>query len=88
MQLSSPLSEADGIFANLPDVIIEQSDHMALSIRFDRFRTTATEIVKQVLQHGEIADFHLDEPGIEQIIKRVYDGNLDADALAGSAKGA
>ncbi|MGM0880154.1 MAG: ABC transporter ATP-binding protein [Bacillota bacterium] len=58
-------------------VVIEKAEQTSLSVRFDRFRITASEVVAAVMTHGEVADFRIDEPGIEHVIKQVYEGQLD-----------
>jgi len=88
MQLHSELTDPSDLFAHLPDVQVEQTEPLTLTIRFDRFRITASEIVKNVMNQVEVLDFRIDEPGIEQIIRQVYDGQLDTAALADSARGA
>jgi len=88
MQLHSELTDPSDLFAHLPDVQVEQTEPLTLTIRFDRFRITASEIVKNVMNQAEVIDFRIDEPGIEQIIRQVYDGKLDTAALADSARGA
>jgi ABC-2 type transport system ATP-binding protein len=59
----------------LPGVEIE-GDQRAFTIRFDRFAHTAGEVMTGVLAAGEVADFRLDEPAIEDVIRRVYAGDL------------
>ncbi len=87
MQLASPLSasEAAKLFDDRQQIQVEMPDPLKLSIRFDRFRVTASEIVKRIISATEVADFHIDEPSIELIIRRVYEGQLDSAALAASA---
>lgn len=92
MALSSPIAEPDILFADMPGVSIEAGagqprDALALSIRFDRFQCTASEIVKRVMNQGEVIDFRIDEPSLEYIIRSVYEGKMDASALSGTARG-
>ncbi|MEF2964818.1 ATP-binding cassette domain-containing protein [Paenibacillus sp. M1] len=92
IQLSSPLPEAESLFRDLPDVSVNRPGEGAeaafsLSIRFDRFRCTASDIVKRVMNRGEVVDFRIDEPSIEDIIRRVYEGQLDSVVLAEAGKG-
>lgn len=94
-QLSAPIVGAAELFADMPDVAVENSDGdeeqgngvPSLSIKFDRFHCTASEIVKRVMTHGEVVDFRIDEPSIEEIITRVYEGQLDSAALSEAGKG-
>ncbi|MGP0584013.1 ABC transporter ATP-binding protein [Paenibacillus timonensis] len=92
IQLSSPLSDAESMFRDLPEVSVKRTNDgseaaFSLSIRFNRFRSTASDIVKRVMSHAEVIDFRIDEPSIEEIIRRVYDGQLDAAELAAAGKG-
>ncbi|WP_247681499.1 ATP-binding cassette domain-containing protein [Paenibacillus sp. Marseille-P2973] len=94
MQLSSPIPDAEELFRGLPEIQVkrsgdslEASSDTDLSIRFDRFRCTASDIVKRVMSRGEVVDFRIDEPSIEEIIRRVYDGKLDSAALSAAGKG-
>ncbi|WP_058303666.1 ABC transporter ATP-binding protein [Gorillibacterium timonense] len=56
-----------------------------LSIAFDRFRISAGDVAGAIMKVAEIVDFRIDEPSVEQIIRRVYEGELD---LASAGKGA
>jgi len=47
-----------------------------ITISFDRFTVTAPRIVAALQPLGEVADFHLDEPEIEDVIRKVYSGDL------------
>lgn len=91
MQLSSPIPEAESLFRDLPDVRVvrtaEDQAASSLSVRFDRFRCTASDIVKRLMNRGEVVDFRIDEPSIEEIIRRVYEGQLDSESLALAGRG-
>jgi ABC-2 type transport system ATP-binding protein len=61
----------------LPDVeVIEGLASGDFTIRFDRFTLTAAQVMAALLPLGEIADFRLDEPSIEDVIRKVYAGDL------------
>lgn len=60
----------------LPGAEIE-GEATAFTIGFDRFTHTAAEVMTALLAAGEVADFRLDEPAIEDVIRRVYAGDLD-----------
>jgi len=49
---------------------------LSLTIRFDRFTLAAGAAVAGVSRFGDIVDFRLDEPGIEDVIRRAYAGEL------------
>jgi ABC-2 type transport system ATP-binding protein len=48
-----------------------------LTVRFDRGELSATQVIQALLPLGEIADFRIDEPAIEDVVRRVYGGELD-----------
>jgi ABC-2 type transport system ATP-binding protein len=51
----------------------------AYSIRFNRFTTTAGQIVAGLAARTELVDFHVDEPSIEDVVRRVYSGELSIE---------
>ncbi|MFG2041313.1 ATP-binding cassette domain-containing protein [Dactylosporangium sp. NPDC048998] len=55
-----------------------------LTVRFDRFALTAGHVVNAVGRLVDVVDFRLDEPGIEDVIRRVYAGDI---AFAGAGRG-
>jgi ABC-2 type transport system ATP-binding protein len=63
--------------AAVPGLKLEMMGELEFSISFDRYEYTASEIVSRVMKHGEVQDFRMEESNIEQVIKAVYDGNLD-----------
>ena len=49
---------------------------LRFSVRFNRFDMTAGQIVTALAPLAELVDFHVDEPSIEDVIRRVYSGDL------------
>jgi ABC-2 type transport system ATP-binding protein len=71
----------DALRAKLPRCAVEQgATGDSLVVRFDRFDTEAGEVVSAVLASAELNDFHIDEPAIEDVIRKVYAGHLDLGA--------
>ncbi|WP_051451923.1 ABC transporter ATP-binding protein [Actinospica robiniae] len=67
--------------ALLPACEVGAGEHArAVTVRFDRFTTTAGQIVSAVGTLAEITDFQVEEPSIEDVIRRVYAGELLARA--------
>ena len=65
---------------------IERGEHpRAFSVRFDRFESTPARIVAVVGEYGEITDFQVEEPSVEDVVRRVYAGELRFDAEGGEA---
>jgi ABC-2 type transport system ATP-binding protein len=59
---------------------IEAKDTRKLSLRFDRTRTSASQVAAAVMQQIEIVDFSLTEPDLSSIVKQIYGGALDEEA--------
>jgi ABC-2 type transport system ATP-binding protein len=74
----------DPICAGLPSCDVS-GDELHLSVRFDRFRFAAGEIAAAVMRHVEVVDFRIDEPEVEDLIRRVYLGQLDVSGRPGAA---
>jgi ABC-2 type transport system ATP-binding protein len=71
----------DVLQAKLPGCTVEPGEtHDSLVVRFDRFETEAGEVVAAVMATAELNDFHIDEPAIEDVIRKVYAGGLDLEA--------
>ncbi|MCR8633089.1 ABC transporter ATP-binding protein [Paenibacillus radicis (ex Xue et al. 2023)] len=75
-QLSEPLSGNRHTLTDWPGAFVEQREGQHIAIRFDRFEVSASEVVSRVMRLGEVIDFRIDEPKIEQVIRRVYEGEL------------
>ena len=52
---------------------------LRFSVRFNRFSLTAGQIVTALAPLAELIDFRVDEPSIEDVIRRVYRGELTVD---------
>jgi ABC-2 type transport system ATP-binding protein len=79
MHLQVPSAYHAKIEEMLPGVEVTGSGH-ELSITFDRFSHTAGQIISAVLGVCEVGEFHLDEPEIEDVVRKVYAGELLRDA--------
>jgi ABC-2 type transport system ATP-binding protein len=65
------------IRAALPDVEVTAGDgEDRFSVRFNRFEMTAGQVVTALAPHADVVDFHVDEPSIEDVVRRVYSGDL------------
>ena len=78
-QLARPPASMEPICAGLPacDLV---DDGLRLSVRFDRFEYAAGEIAAAVMPYVEVIDFHIDEPEVEDLIRKVYLGQLSLAA--------
>jgi ABC-2 type transport system ATP-binding protein len=62
---------------SLPGATVEAGESpLRFSVRFNRFDLTAGQIVTALAPLAELVDFHVDEPSIEDVIRRVYSGDL------------
>ena len=48
-----------------------------LVLRFDRLRTTASQVAAAIMNQADVVDFSLAEPDLPSIIKQIYSGALD-----------
>lgn len=78
-QMREAFAEPASWLNDIPGVEIHGISGRDISLRFDRFRITASEVVSNTMKYGEIVDFRMDEPDIEHVIKRVYEGSLNLD---------
>jgi ABC-2 type transport system ATP-binding protein len=70
--------------AALPGASVTAGDNATtISVRFDRFIYTAGQVVTAASAVAELIDFQVDEPSIEDVIRRVYSGEL---LLGGGAR--
>jgi ABC-2 type transport system ATP-binding protein len=75
-QVRQPIPALPESLAAQPGLTLEQTDTLQFAIRFDRFAVQAGDVIALVMRHSEIVDLRIDEPEIEAIIRRVYDGTL------------
>ncbi|GAA4249474.1 ABC transporter ATP-binding protein [Dactylosporangium darangshiense] len=66
----------------LPGAAVEPGETPTqFAVRFDRFAMTAGQAVTALAPLTNLVDFHVDEPSIEDVIRRVYSGELELDAV-------
>jgi ABC-2 type transport system ATP-binding protein len=64
----------------LPEgVVVEAKEETKLVLRFERTRTTASQVAAAVMSQAEVIDFNLAEPDLESIVKQIYRGALAED---------
>jgi ABC-2 type transport system ATP-binding protein len=79
-QVRQPTPALPQALAAQPGLTLEQTDALQFAIRFDRFAIQAGDVIALVMRQSEIVDLRIDEPAIEEIIRRVYDGTLTLSA--------
>ena len=63
--------------ASLPGAqVTEEDSPLRYAVRFDRFTMAAGQAVTALAGLTELVDFRVDEPSIEDVIRRVYSGEL------------
>ncbi|GAA2628818.1 ABC transporter ATP-binding protein [Paractinoplanes durhamensis] len=63
--------------ASLPGAeVTEEESPLKYAVRFDRFAMTAGQVVTVLATLTDLVDFRVDEPSIEDVIRRVYSGEL------------
>jgi ABC-2 type transport system ATP-binding protein len=77
-QLARPPESMDLICAGVPACELSK-DGLKLSVRFDRFEHAAGAIAAAVMPLVEVVDFRIDEPEVEDLIRRVYLGQLTVE---------
>ncbi|OKP85763.1 sugar ABC transporter ATP-binding protein [Paenibacillus helianthi] len=76
-QVGVPMPELYNLLSQTPGMKLDRQNEQEFSVSFDRYEYTASEVVSRVMKHGEVIDFRMEDANIEQVIKAVYDGNLD-----------
>ncbi|GAA1376209.1 ATP-binding cassette domain-containing protein [Catellatospora chokoriensis] len=88
LQLAEP-TPVEKLAERLPDVEVVAGDSPAeVTVTFDRFTHTAGQIIAGVLDVVEVGELHLDEPAIEDVVRKVYAGELLRIPEPGSAHAA
>ncbi|WP_010268447.1 ABC transporter ATP-binding protein [Paenibacillus senegalensis] len=79
-QVDAPVPNLPSILSGLPNTILDHEDELQFSVRFDRFAISAGEIASHIMRQVQVKDFRIDEPKIDHVIRKVYDGELDLTA--------
>lgn len=81
-QVGLPMPELFAELNRTPGIRLTLQNDQEFSVAFDRYEYTASDVVSRVMRHGEVIDFRMEDANIEQVIKAVYDGNLDLNQQA------
>jgi ABC-2 type transport system ATP-binding protein len=80
--------DLDRLRADLPAArIAEGETPLSAAVTFDRFALTAGQVVAAVSRSANPTDFRIDEPSIEDVIRRVYSRDLRLPDVAPVAEG-
>ncbi len=61
------------------DLTVTQIDGARVTIAFDREAISAPEVLQRASAFGQIRDMSLQEPDIEDVIRRMYVGAIPAE---------
>ena len=64
-------------------ISLEPVDEMTFRIRFDRMQVSASDLIREILATVDLRDIIIEDEPIEEIIKRIYSGEVSL--AAGSA---
>jgi len=83
-QISEPAPALLESLSQMPDVSLEVQEDTRFSVAFNRFKHSAGQIAAHVMERAEVADFRIDEPSIDHIIRKLYDGELRLEDSQGA----
>lgn len=70
-----------GIAGRLPDAVVaEGPSGVQVDVTFDPSLVTAAQVLSAVQAEAEVVDLRIDEPAIEDVVRRLYAGELRADS--------
>ncbi|MBB5872265.1 ABC-2 type transport system ATP-binding protein [Allocatelliglobosispora scoriae] len=76
LQLAGAVTR-DAIADRLPTAAVVAGDHPGeFTVTFDRFTLTAGAVLAGILPLAEVLEVRIDEPAIEDVVRRVYAGDL------------
>jgi ABC-2 type transport system ATP-binding protein len=67
---------ADGALLEVPHAVEVRADGPRRWLRFNRAATTASDLIAAVAARYRVQDLTIEEPEIEQIIRRIYEDGL------------
>jgi ABC-2 type transport system ATP-binding protein len=77
-ELAEPLAAGSGLPARLPGATVASGPgERELVVTFDRLTLTAGEVLSAVLAEAEVLEMRIDEPAIEDVVRKVYAGELN-----------
>jgi len=76
--LSAPLPSAAGIAARLDGATVAAgATEREVTVTFDRLTLAAGTVLAAVLAEADVVDVTIDEPAIEDVVRKVYAGELN-----------
>ena len=71
------MSKEKKICTDLPNVTIEKADSHVYEISFNQDEYSAYNIIQKISEYVPIVDFSLREPSVEQVVKKIYNGEIE-----------
>jgi ABC-2 type transport system ATP-binding protein len=79
--LAETPASLSGIAGRLPDAVVaEGPSGVQVDVTFDPLLVTAAQVLSAVQTEAEVVDLRIDEPAIEDVVRRMYAGELRADS--------
>jgi len=76
-RLVMELGDSDNFDLDLEGVIEVVKDDGLVEVVFDRELVSASDLMREILEDYEVADFRIKEPDIESVVKKVYNEGLE-----------
>ncbi|WP_195576642.1 ABC transporter ATP-binding protein [Paenibacillus sp. 1001270B_150601_E10] len=76
-QLERPIVSLPSLIESMPSTSLVREEGLRFSLRFDKYEISASEIARHMMNQGEVMDFHIDEPKIDHVIRKVYNHDLN-----------
>ena len=74
--LEVELAEAGELSLDAEGLVNVSGDGRNWSLKFDREKASASEIISALMDEREVLDFKLEEPDIESVVKKIYNEGL------------
>ncbi|RZS82843.1 ABC-2 type transport system ATP-binding protein [Motilibacter rhizosphaerae] len=84
LTLAEPLASTSGIAARIPAArVADGASDREVTVTFDRLAVSAVEVLAAASAEAEVVDVRIDEPAIEDVVRKVYSGELRPSPQAG-----
>jgi viologen exporter family transport system ATP-binding protein len=79
LQFATPVDMAEVAARTRPAIVEAIRSETECSVRFDPLLTTAGQIIAMVQPMAAVTDLSIDEPTVENVVRKVYAGELDVE---------
>lgn len=63
----------------MPNITVEKADSHVYEISFNQDEYSAYSIIQKLSEYLPIVDFSLREPSVEQVVKKIYNGEIERE---------